>query len=76
MSMTTVLLIIQEGLSLAHTDQPVHSQVQRYPNSYIRKPSPFNVLPFQTLALARSYYSCDSIEGVYLENQGGSGTAR
>ena len=25
---------------------------------------------------AKKYYGCDDIEGVYLENQGGSGTAR
>ena len=30
----------------------------------------------QTVALAREYYGCDDIEGVYLENEGGSGTAR
>ena len=30
----------------------------------------------QTVALARKYYACDDIEGVYLENEGGLGTAR
>ena len=30
----------------------------------------------QTVAFARQYYACDDIQGVYLENQGGSGTAR
>ena len=30
----------------------------------------------QTVALAREYYDCDDIEGVYLESEGGSGTAR
>ena len=30
----------------------------------------------KTLALAREYYGCDDIQGVYLENEGGSGTAR
>ena len=30
----------------------------------------------QTIALAREYYGCDDIQGVYLENEGGSGTAR
>ena len=30
----------------------------------------------QTMALAREYYGCDDIQGVYLENEGGSGTAR
>ena len=28
------------------------------------------------MALAREYYGCDDIEGVYLENEGGSGTVR
>ena len=49
--MTAVFLIIQEGLSLAHMDQPVHSQVQRYPNSYIRKPSPLMFFYFRHLHL-------------------------
>ena len=31
---------------------------------------------FQTVELAKSYYSCESIEGVSLENEGGGGTAR
>ena len=30
----------------------------------------------QTVTLARKYYGCDDIEGVYLESEGGSGTAR
>ena len=30
----------------------------------------------QTVEYAKKYYGCDDIEGVYLENQGGSGTAR
>ena len=30
----------------------------------------------QTVALARKYYGCDDIQGVYLENEGGSGTVR
>ena len=30
----------------------------------------------QTVAFARQYYGCDDIQGVYLENQGGFGTAR
>ena len=28
------------------------------------------------MEFAKQYYGCDDIEGVYLENQGGSGTAR
>ena len=28
------------------------------------------------MELARQYYACDDIQGVYLENEGGSGTAR
>ena len=31
---------------------------------------------FQTVELAKSYYSCESIEGLSLENEGGGGTAR
>ena len=35
------------------------------------------ILPFfQTAELAKFYYSCESIEGLSLENEGGSGTAR
>ena len=30
----------------------------------------------QTVELAKSYYSCESIEGLNLENEGGGGTAR
>ena len=30
----------------------------------------------KTVALAREYYGCDGLQGVYLENEGGSGTAR
>ena len=28
------------------------------------------------MELARQHYGCDDIQGVYLENEGGSGTAR
>ena len=28
------------------------------------------------MEFAKQYYGCDDIQGVYLENQGGSGTAR
>ena len=28
------------------------------------------------MAFAKQYYACNDIQGVYLENQGGSGTAR
>ena len=31
---------------------------------------------FQIVELAKSYYSCESIEGLNLENEGGGGTAR
>ena len=30
----------------------------------------------QTVTLAREYYGCDDIQGVYLENEGSSGTVR
>ena len=28
------------------------------------------------MEIAKQYYGCDDIQGVYLENEGGSGTAR
>ena len=28
------------------------------------------------MAFARQYYGCDDIQGVYLENEGGSGTTK
>ena len=28
------------------------------------------------MEFAKQYYDCDDIQGVYLENEGGSGTAR
>ena len=30
----------------------------------------------QTIEVAKAYYSCDDIEGILLENEGGSGTLR
>ena len=30
----------------------------------------------KTVALARKYYGCNDIQGVYLESEGGSGTVR
>ena len=36
----------------------------------------FVYLHMQTVEFARQYYACDDIQGVYLENEGGSGTAR
>ena len=33
-------------------------------------------ITLQTTNVTRSYYSCEDIEGVYLENEGGSGTLK
>jgi len=32
--------------------------------------------PFQTVEHARAYYACEDLEGVLLENEGGSSTSR
>ena len=72
--MGTVLLL--RRLLMDHMEEQLSLLAQEYDNLNSSSSKCYYIRMLQTLEFARSYYSCEDIKGVYLENERDAGTAR